>query len=112
MTMPATLFGVRAATTSGATLHWVPAAFLREQKVRGWSDMPVWVATTPDTAGFSRRSNKKAVAAGLTFRPLAQTALDTLAWFKAQPAERQAKLGAGIKPEREREVLAAWAARK
>ena len=111
MTMLEMLLGIRAATTAGATLHWVPADFLREQKVRAWSDMPVWVPTTPATAGFSRRSNKKAVAAGLTFRPLAQTALDTLAWFKAQPAERQAKLAAGIKPEREREVLAAWAAK-
>ena len=64
-----------------------------------------------ETAGFSRRSNKKAIAAGLTFRPLAQTALDTLGWFKAQTPERQAKLAAGIKPEREREVLAAWAAK-
>ena len=95
MTMMEMLLGVRAATTAGAKLHWVPAAFLREQKVRAWSDMPVWVPTTPETAGFSRRSNKKAIAAGLTFRPLAQTALDTLAWFKAQTPERQAKLAAG-----------------
>jgi hypothetical protein len=107
-----TLLGVRAATTAGAKLHWVPAAFLQEQKVRAWSDMPVWVPSSPQMAGFARRSNKRAIAAGLTFRPLAQTALDTLAWFKAQMPERQAKLAAGIKPEREREVLAAWAARK
>jgi 2'-hydroxyisoflavone reductase len=112
MTMLEMLLGVRAATTSGATLHWVPADFLRAQKVRAWSDMPVWVPTTPDTAGFSRRSNRKAIGAGLTFRPLALTALDTLAWFKAQPPERQAKLAAGIRPERERDVLAAWAARR
>ena len=112
MTMMEMLLGVRAATTAGAKLHWVPAGFLREQKVRAWSDMPVWVPTTPETAGFSRRSNRRAIAAGLTFRPLAQTALDTLAWFKAQAPERQAKLASGIKPEREREVLAAWAAKK
>jgi 2'-hydroxyisoflavone reductase len=112
MTIMEMLYGVRAATVAGATLRWVSADFLREQKVRAWSDMPVWVPSSPQMAGFSRRSNKKAVAAGLTFRPLAQTALDTLAWFKAQPAERQAKLAAGIKPEREREVLAAWAAKK
>jgi 2'-hydroxyisoflavone reductase len=112
MTMMEMLLGVRAATTAGAKLHWVPAAFLQEQKVRAWSDMPVWVPTSPQMAGFSRRSNKKAIAAGLTFRPLAQTALDTLAWFKAQTPERQAKIAAGIKPDREREVLAAWAAKK
>jgi 2'-hydroxyisoflavone reductase len=106
------LMGVRAATTAGPKLHWVPAEFLREQKVRAWSDMPVWVPGTAEMAGFARRSNRKAIAAGLTFRPLAQTALDTLAWFKAQTPERQATLASGIKPEREREVLAAWAAKK
>ena len=52
------------------------------------------------------------MAAGLTFRPLAQTSLDTLAWFKSLPAERQATLKAGIKPEREKEVLAALATLK
>ena len=50
---------------------------------------------------------QRAVAKGLTFRPLAVTARDTLAWFKAQPPERQ-KLKAGITAEREAEVLAAW----
>ncbi len=112
MTMAEMLLGIRAASTVGAKIVWVPADFLRAQKVRAWSDMPVWVPTTPETAGFSRRSNRKAIAAGLTFRPLAQTALDTLAWFKSQSAERQAALKAGIKPEREREVLAAWFAKK
>jgi 2'-hydroxyisoflavone reductase len=112
MTMLEMLHGVRAATTVGARLTWVPASFLQEQKVRGWSDMPVWVTPSPEMAGFSRRSNKKAVTAGLTFRPLAQTALDTLAWFTSLPAERQANLRAGIKPDRERDVLNAWKARK
>ena len=112
MTMAEMLCGVRAATTVGPKIHWLPASFLQEQKVRGWSDMPVWVPPSAETAGFSRRSNKKATGAGLTFRPLAQTALDTLAWFKSLPADRQATLRAGIKPDREREVLAAWKARK
>ena len=75
--------------------------------------MPVWVPGSGDTAGFGRRSNGKAVAAGLAFRPLATTAKDTLAWWKSQPAERQAKpLKAGITPEREAQVLAAWKAKK
>ncbi len=104
------LLGVRAATTSGPRLHWAPADFLEKQKVSPWSDMPVWIPTAGEDAGFSRRSNQRAMAAGLTFRPLAQTALDTLGWFKALPAERQATVKAGIKPEREKEVLAALAA--
>ena len=51
-----------------------------------------------------------ALAAGLTFRPLSATASDTLAWFKSQPPERQAKLKAGLSPEREASLLAAWKA--
>jgi 2'-hydroxyisoflavone reductase len=111
-TMHEMLLGIRAATTAGARLHWVPTPFLREQKVEAWSDMPVWVPSEPDTVGFSRRSVKRAVAAGLTYRPLAQTALDTLAWFGTLPADRQAKLRSGIAPEREKAVLAAWKAKK
>ena len=106
------LHGVKAATTAGARLHWVPADFLAEQKVEAWGDMPVWVPGSGETAGFGKRSNQRAVAAGLTFRPLAQTSLDTLAWFKSLPAERREKLRAGIAAEREPQVLAAWRAKK
>jgi 2'-hydroxyisoflavone reductase len=106
------LCGIRAATTSGAKLHWVPADFLEQQKVSAWGDMPVWIPASGDTAGANRRRNQKAIAAGLTFRPLAQTATDTLAWWKALPADRQAKLRAGIAAEREKQVLEAWKAAK
>jgi 2'-hydroxyisoflavone reductase len=44
----------------------------------------------------------------LTFRPLDLTARDTLAWFKTLPPERQHEMKAGLKPEREAEVLAEW----
>ena len=50
----------------------------------------------------------RSLAAGLTFRPFAQTARETLAWFQALPLERQTKLRAGLSPEREAEVLQAW----
>ena len=110
-TRDAMLHGIRAVTTAGATLHWVPAAFLAEHNVSPWGDMPVWVPDDAENAGFGRTVVAKAVAAGLTFRPLATTAADTLAWFNALPAERREKLRAGITPEREKEVLAAWKAR-
>jgi 2'-hydroxyisoflavone reductase len=105
------LYGIRAVTTSDVKFTWVPIEFLQQHQVRGWSEMPVWVIPRPDNAGFSRVSIQRAVAAGLTFRPLATTAADTLEWFATLPAERQANLLSGIKPEREREVLAAWHAR-
>lgn len=111
MSVAAMLYGIRAVTTAGARLHFVPAEFLAEQKVAPWGDMPVWVPGQGETAGFSRVSIARALKQGLSFRPLATTAADTLAWFAAQPAERQATVRAGIKPEREAEVLAAWKAR-
>ena len=112
LTMEQMLLGIRAATTAGATLRWVPADFLAEHEVSPWGDMPVWVPAQGDTAGFGSRSNRASVAAGLTFRPLARTALDTLEWWAAQPAERRAELRAGISAAREKEVLAAWEAKR
>lgn len=109
--MAAMLHGIRASTTAGATLTFVPADFLEAQNVSPWGDMPVWVPNSGDSAGFHTRSNAKAISAGLTFRSIADTTAATLAWFAAQPEERR-KAGArsGIKAEREAEVLAAWKA--
>ncbi len=109
MTMAALLHGIRAVTTNGARLHWAPIDFLKAQNVAAWSDMPVWVPGVGESAGFGRISVARAVAAGLTFRPLATTASDTLAWFKSQPAERQSTLRAGLDTAREKKVLAALA---
>jgi 2'-hydroxyisoflavone reductase len=109
--MAGLLYGIRASTTAGAQLTWVPTEFLMANKVSPWGDMPVWVPGQGETAGFHTRSNAKALAAGLTFRSLADTVDATRAWFAAQPEERRnAPLRAGIKPEREAEVLAAWKA--
>jgi 2'-hydroxyisoflavone reductase len=111
--MAALLHGIRASTTQGAQLTFVPADFLQAQQDSPWGDMPAWVPRTGDTAGFHTRSNAKAIAAGLTFRSIADTVAATLAWFDAQPEERRnAGPRAGIKPEREAQVLAAWKAKQ
>ena len=93
-------------------LVWIPASFLEEQKVAPWSDMPVWIPAAGEYAGFGRRSNAKAIAAGLTFRPLSDTAKATLDFYESRPAERNAKMRAGLGAEREKEVLAAFQAKK
>ncbi|HZZ89110.1 MAG TPA: NAD-dependent epimerase/dehydratase family protein [Caulobacteraceae bacterium] len=111
LSMHGVLDGVRSAIGSNAQLVWVPETFLDANKVEAWSDLPVWVPGHGETAGFSRTRIAKATAAGLTFRPLADTSRDTLAWFKTQPAERQAKLRAGLAPDREALLLAQWHAK-
>jgi 2'-hydroxyisoflavone reductase len=103
----AMLEGIKKANNSKAQFTWANADFLEAQKVAPWSDMPVWVPPRGEEAGMGRINIQRALARGLTFRPLAVTARDTLAWFKSQPAERQ-KLKAGITAEREAEVLAEW----
>ena len=98
------LDGIKTALNSNATFAWADAEFLKQQKVEAWSDMPVWAG---DELGMSRTNISRALAKGLTFRSLGNTARDTLAWFKAQKPERQAKMRAGLTPEREAEVLTA-----
>jgi 2'-hydroxyisoflavone reductase len=58
---------------------------------------------------MSQVSIARAVAAGLRFRPLSETARDTLGWWNGLPPERRAKLRAGLSRDREKQVLAAWA---
>ena len=112
LTMSEMLGGIRSVMSTDAWLTWVDADFLAANKVGPWMDMPVWVPPAGDALGFAQRSIAKALAAGLTFRPLAVTAKDTLDFYNGEPEERRVKLRAGLAPEREKEVLAAWHARQ
>ena len=90
---------------------FVPAEFLEAQEVAPWSDMPVWLPAKGDEAAFAGTSNKAAVARGLKITPLKKTVNDTMAWHLTRPAEEREKLKAGIAPEKEATVLAAWKAK-
>jgi 2'-hydroxyisoflavone reductase len=104
------LAGIAEAVRANPRLTWVPAEFLEAQQVSAWTDLPVWVPGEGESAGFAQRRIERALRAGLTFRPLATTAADTLAWFRQQPEARQAKPKTGLTPAREAEVLSAWKA--
>lgn len=101
------LYGVRAVTTSDVRFTWVDADFLAEHEVYPWSNLPVWVPPTEPMRGFGSVNCDRAIAAGLTTMPLADTARDTLDWFKQLPEDRQ-RLGASLQPDKEQQVLAAW----
>lgn len=101
-------------TGSGATFTWVSEAFLEENGVAAFTEVPLWVPEE-DWGAVTVRT-RKAVDAGLNFRPLATTVKDTLEWHRLRHGEREAgkqevALRAGLKPERERELLQAWHAR-
>ncbi len=105
-------YGIRAVTTGPVAFEWIPADFLEEMGIRPWSDMPAWFPPRGQRAGFARMSNARAVAAGLTFRPLAVTAAETLEWFLGLPDERRKDLRSGMTPGREEALLAAWRLRR
>jgi len=112
LTMGKMLDEIKAAAKSDATFTWADADFLAAQKVRPWSDMPTWVPPRGKSIGFSQINTQKALSKGLTFRSIGDTTVATLEWFRKQPAERQAKLKAGLTAEREATVLAAWHAQQ
>jgi 2'-hydroxyisoflavone reductase len=91
-------------TGSDARFTWADPEFLLEQQVEPWSDLPLWLPGE-ENAGFARRVSQRAIDAGLEFRPIADTVRDTLAW----DGERgRPELKAGLSPDREAEVIAAW----
>ena len=102
------LYGIKACFSNDARFTWVPEAFLTQQKVRSWGDMPVWSFTGASTVAFSTSVIEKAKAAGLTFRTLEDTVRAAMTWYHSRPAVEQEKLRAGIAPKREKEVLALW----
>ena len=104
LSMAEMVHGIRAATSSEVEFTWVPTSFLMQHDVQSYSDLPIWIPGDP----LSSVDNSLAMESGLTFRPLAVTAGDTLAWHRTRPAEAQAELKFGLKPDREKEVLAAW----
>jgi 2'-hydroxyisoflavone reductase len=90
---------------------WIPTEFLAEQKVAPWSDMPVWAPSVGEEAGFALVSAERAMSAGLNIRPMAETVAATLRWHLQRPEAERDKLKAGLSPEREAALLAAWQAR-
>ena len=110
--MGALLEGIRKGVGGDGRLTWVDNDFLAKHDVHPWMDMPVWVPPVGEDAFMGRISRARAVKAGLTFRPIADTARDTLAWWNTLPEERRAKPHAGLTPEREKATLAAWHAHK
>ena len=57
---------------------WASKEFLAANKVEPFQEMPLWLPPGSDGAAILETDVRKAVAAGLTYRPLAVTARETL----------------------------------
>ncbi|HWO19872.1 MAG TPA: NAD-dependent epimerase/dehydratase family protein [Kofleriaceae bacterium] len=123
-----------AATGGTAKLTWVPSAWLEKNEMGGEDAFPIWIAPSGKFEGFHRWSNDRAEAAGLTFRPIADTVKSLLAWYPGEVERRvrvtremletakakglpppktpadPSQLRAGPKAEDEQALLAKWKA--
>lgn len=96
----------RSVTGSDASFVWVSDDFLLASDVGVWREMPLWMPKRYEKPAFQAANSDRARAAGLRFRPLAETILDTLRWDSARPADIERR--AGLDPEKERRILQAW----
>ena len=93
-----------AGADADTAITWVDPDWLLEQGVGPWMELPLWVPELDARVDVSPALEK-----GMQSRPLAETVRDTLAWAEASTDDRP--LRAGLAPERETELLAAWQAR-
>ncbi|MBA3531663.1 MAG: NAD-dependent epimerase/dehydratase family protein [Ardenticatenales bacterium] len=94
----------RRVSSSVSEFTWVSEEFLLANNIAPFSDLPLWVPEAMKLFGTVDCS--KAIAAGLTYRPLEETIRDTLAWANTRPESHEWK--ACLTRERERELLALW----
>ncbi len=88
---------------------WVDHDFLLAHEVQPWAGpeaIPLWLPQ-PEHANMATIDVTASLAAGLTIRPLADTARDTLAWLQSNADA----ITSGMAREREVQLLAAWSRR-
>lgn len=104
----------RKVARGSARVTWVGEDFLLDRGVGEWMELPLWLGQSSDFAGMLEGDVSKAVAAGLRFRPLAETVRDTLRWAAGRdgPGAGTVAMGGteavGLSPEREAALLAEW----
>ncbi len=93
----------KAVSGSDARFIWATDEYLKESEADTFALLPFYVPEASEANGIMGARIAKAVAAGLTFRPLADTVNDTLTWDNARPADLPRRVG--LSRERERELL-------
>lgn len=113
LTMAQLLDECRAVSCSDARFAWVRDEDLLAADVQPWSELPLWIPEDdPHFGGIMLADNGRAVAAGLTFRPAADTIQATLEWERREGAPEGAPMrNTALSPEREREILARFGSR-
>jgi len=110
LTMEELLNTCKVVTNSDAEFVWVDEQFALDHKVQPWSQMPLWIPEQYPLEGETEPwkmsiSIKKALHAGLSFRPLEETIHDVYQWERGR---QDSKRKTGISHEKEQQLLDAW----
>jgi 2'-hydroxyisoflavone reductase len=81
LTMRQFLEACRSAVGRNARLSWVSDEELITAGAEAWTELPLWIPENDkESGGLFLGDNKKAIAAGLTYRPILDTIKETLEW--------------------------------
>jgi nucleoside-diphosphate-sugar epimerase len=92
---------MREAIGSDAEVVWLDDERVLDAGVQAWTELPLWLPGSKH-AGMARADISRALAAGLTFRPVEETVVDTLAWDRTELGDRPT-----LAHDKEQEILAA-----
>lgn len=115
LSMKSMVEAVRAGVGASAAFEWVENDFLTAQGIRE-GQFPLYEPPVGETAGFHQCNISRALAKGLRFRDVADTAKTTLDWYQSLPAELRAKIAPQFAPgadgelwlDREKRLLQLW----
>ena len=97
------------ASGAQASVTYADEAFLQEQGVKPWLELPLWIPGMMDLKEGGATRTQRANMAGLSYRSALETVRDTLVWDSQRPQESAWKNT--LTPEKEATVLAAWKSR-
>ena len=102
------VYGIRAITSSAVSFTWVDWDFLADRGQMPQQQLPFWQPPRGRYLNYGQIDSSRAIAAGLTFRPLAVIAQDTLDWHRSREAGGEFQLRTGLDRATEARLLAEW----
>lgn len=103
--------GIKAITSTPSKFHWVDWDFLLGEGEQPQGSLAFWQPPRGGYLNYGLMDNRRAIDKGLKFRPLAVIAKDTLDWHRTRTVDVQQNLRAGLKRDREAELLRKWQTR-
>ena len=119
ISMAQMLYGLRAITSSPVSFTWVDADFLWERDIKPWTNIPIWWPPKNDWGapsfggivggvGALALDGSLARANGLKHHALADSAKDTLDWYRETYDDWPEDRRPGLSERRETELLGEW----